>query len=521
MPRQSALNPVAANSRLSPMQRLLTLTSVACLVLAGLAVTRAPAASTDIAISVRAGSSDGELATRLGTQFAWPGSLDRAPDSRGRFDGFAAPLVRINATTDGLPGLPLVMPAGVTRGDWNFSNLDAIVNDVRGAGGLVVLDIAYAPQWMWDCSTGKIRDGSFAEFASYMTRVVSYYNVGSFIAEDGSTITNPAGTTNRIGYWELWNEPDLRTLGCPPGGNPNISPTEYVTMWNASAPAMLAVDPGIKLIGAATSSAGTTNVPDYLPALMANATPKPDVVSFHAYGGWSNAQTDRFFFDGDVGCCGIAGIERGLVQVQAEAPGIPVWITELNVNSGWSEDDPTQRPWNAFGAAWGASAFQRLARHGAQAIFEFQFAHPSLHQLSLIEIDTGRPLLPYWRDYYLARYFPPGSTLVSASSSNPEVETLAVRPPGSSDVHVLVVNRQVDSDTATGGAGLPASVSVTLDDVPGIVGVTVRQIDSATPLATGPDLRTMQGANSVTVDFSGYGLALIEFVTGPAPTASP
>jgi hypothetical protein len=31
----------------------------------------------------------------------------------------------------------------------------------------------------------------------------------------------------------------------------------------------------------------------------------------------------------------------------------------------------------------------------------------------------------------------------------------------------------------------------------------------------------MQGANSVTVDFSGYGLALIEFVTGPAPTASP
>jgi len=68
---------------------------------------------------------------------------------------------------------------------------------------------------------------------------------------------------------------------------------------------------------------------------------------------------------------------------------------------------------------------------------------------------------------------------------------------------------------------LPASVSVTLDDVPGIVGVTVRQIDSATPLATGPDLRTMQGANSVTVDFSGYGLALIEFVTGPAPTASP
>src|SRR2546423_3597071 len=302
------------------MQRLLTLTSIACLVLAGLAVTRAPAASTDIAISVHASSSEGQLATQLGTQFAWPGSLDRAPDSRARFDGFAPPLVRINATTDGLPGLPLVMPAGVTRGDWNFSNLDAIVNDVRGAGGLVVLDIAYAPQWMWDCSTGTIRDGSFAEFASYMTRVVSYYNVGSFVAENGTTITNPAGTTNRIGYWELWNEPDLRTLGCPPSGNPNISPTEYVTMWNASAPAMLAVDPAIKLVGAATSSAATTNVPDYLPALIANATRKPDAVSFHAYGGWKNWPTRPVLFDRDSGSVRGVGISRGVRPRLAAGP---------------------------------------------------------------------------------------------------------------------------------------------------------------------------------------------------------
>jgi hypothetical protein len=501
------------------MQRLLTLISVACLILSGLAVTTAPAASTDVIIGVRATSSEGQLATRIGTQFAWPGSLDQTPASRALFNGLAPPLVRINATTDGLPGLPLVMPAGVTQADWNFSNLDAIVNDVRGAGGQVVLDIAYAPQWMWDCSTGTIRDATFAEFAAYMGRMVSYYNVGSFVAENGSTITNPAGTTNRIGYWELWNEPDQRTLGCPPGGNPNIDPDQYVAMWNASVAAMLAVDPAIKLVGPATSSAVPSNVSGYLPALIANATRKPDAVSFHAYGGWDNAQSDRFLFDGDVGCCGIAGIERGLAQVQAEAPGIPVWITELNVNSAWSEDDPLQRPWTAFGVAWGASVFQRLARHGVGAIFEFQFAHPSLHQLSLIEIGTGQPLLPYWRDYYLARYFPPGSTLVSASSSNPEVETLAARPPGSSDVRVLVVNRQVD-DT-NGGVGLPATVLVTVEDLPRIVEVNVRQIDSATPPATGPELQTIKSATSVSLEFSGYGIALVEFVTDPGAPARP
>ena len=203
--------------------------------------------------------------------------------------------------------------------------------------------------------------------------------------------------------------------------------------------------------------------------------------------------------------------------MQAEAPGIPVWITELNVNSAYGQDDPTQRPWTAFGAAWGASAFQRLARHGVQTIFEFQFAHPSLRQLSLIEIDSGRPLLGYWRDYYLSRYFPPGSTLVSASSSNAEVETLAARSPASNAVRVLVINRQVESDTVIGGAGLPATVRVTLQDLPQIGTVTVRRIDAATPLDTGPDLQTLQPADSMSVDFNGYGLALIEFVADPPP----
>src|SRR5437899_3000107 len=98
------------------MRRLLAFTSIACLVLVGLAVTRPGTASTDVEIEVRANSAEGALATRVGTQFAWPGSLDRAADSRGRFDGLAPPLVRINATTDGLPGLPLVMPAGISKG---------------------------------------------------------------------------------------------------------------------------------------------------------------------------------------------------------------------------------------------------------------------------------------------------------------------------------------------------------------------------------------------------------------------
>src|SRR5205085_11516436 len=137
-------------------------------------------------------------------------------------------------------------------------------------GAQAVLDIFNAPEWMWDCTTGTIRDRSFGEFADYMAMLVAYYNTGSFVVEDGRTIINPAGVANRITYWELWNEPDLPPIACLPKGAPNISASQYVAMWNATVPKLLAVDPSIKLIGPATDA------PDYISALMTDALRKPD-----------------------------------------------------------------------------------------------------------------------------------------------------------------------------------------------------------------------------------------------------
>ncbi len=463
--------------------------------------------SADIVVSVDATGTIGTIGTRLGTQFVWPGSLDRAEGTRARFDALAAPLVRINATTFGPAP---VLPAGIVRGDWDFASLDSIVSDIRGAGGQVVLAVAYAPEWLWNCDTGAVRDTTFAEFGDYMARLVAYYNRGSLLAENGRQIVNPAGTANRIDYWELWNEPD-QLKGCPPAGN-RISPAAYVAMWNGTVPRMLAIDPTIKLIGPAVAQAATTSVPDYIPALMESAVRKPDAISFHGYGGWLNSQTDRFLFDGANGRFGLEAIVRGVASVKALAPGIPIWITEVNVNSAWDHEDVTGRPWSAFGAAWGASAFRRLALAGADVVFQYQFAHPDLRQFSLVDARTGVPLLAYWRDYYLARYFPPGSLLLASSSNRAGVESLAVRPPGSSDVHVLVVNRQVDSESAVGGDGRGAVVRVSVTNVPRSRGVTVRMIDAATPLDTGPSAVRLPKEDAVMLTFSGYGAALLELV---------
>ena len=512
MHRQSALNPRTVLS-VQQMRRISALgIAFITVALAGLFATSSPASSADVVVAVRADQELGPVRTHLATQFIWPGVLDRSAGSRARLSALAPPIIRINVTTDGYPGLPLVMPAGLAQGDWDFSNLDSMVGDAHDAGARVLITIPYAPHWMWDCGTATLRDTTFAEFAAYAARLVAYYNAGSFSAEDGRQILNPIGTTHRVTYWELWNEPDQRSSACPPSAG--LTPEDYVRMWNASADAMLAVDPAIKLVGPTTGAPVTGRSPDYLPALLAGARHRPDVVSFHAYGGWQNAQTDRFIFDGDGMCCGLAGIDRGLAEVRAIAGDTPVWITELNVNSAWDGDDPAARPWTAYGAAWGASAFARFARAGVDTVYQFQFAHPTLRQFSMLDA-AGVPMLPYWRDYYLARYFPPGSVLLSATSSLDEIETLAARPPGSANVRVLVINRRVESDTAVGGPGAPATVQVTVSNLAPAMGVTLRLVDATTPLENGPTLASLPGGDAASVSLPGYGFALLEFVVGP------
>ncbi len=457
--------------------------------------------ATSAQVTVDASAPIGLLGTEIDTQIKYPGALDHAPGTRPLLRALGAPRIRINATADGCcwPGGPAPMiPAGIVEGSWDFSSLDSVVNDITAARAETVLNIFQAPEWMWDCTTRTIRDLTFSEFADYMARLVAYYNKGSFVAEDGRTIINPAGVANRITYWELWNEPDLLSIACVPDRAQNVTAEQYVAMWNATTGKMLAVDSSIKFLGPATDA------PEYVTALIGGALRRPDALSYHGYAGGLVSQSDQFLFDG------LDGIASSLVRIRDW--GIPVWVTELNVNSAGT-DDPTHRPYNGFGAAWGASAFRLLALGGAATIFQYEFAHPDNPTFQLVDPAAGTPRLPYWRDYYLARYFPPGSTLLWANSSLGGVETLAVRPPGSASVHVLLVNRQVDSPTAVGGPGLPGTVQVTVGNLPGITQVSLRQFDDATPLASGPPATSLPVGSSATVNFSGYGAAILEFAT--------
>ena len=372
-------------------------------------------------IVVNAAAAGGMLTTRLSTNLTEPYSVSRRPGAQAKLAAYAPPLVRLHVGT-----------VGQQQGNWNFAPLDDLVNTVRAYGGEPIMNVRYAPEWMWTCTTfhgiGDIKDLTFTTFADYMARLVSYYNTGSMTTESGTVITNPAGTKNRITHWEIWNEPSLsnETPCRLPNNGPALTPDRYVTMWNAVVPKMRAVDPTIKFVGPALDDALTDRNLGYVPALMARATYKPDAISYHVYGGWENRQSDREIFDGSNLVWGLRDITGGVDRLKKEAPGIPIWISELNVNADYATD-PAKRPWTGYGVAWGASAFRLAALKGVSLIRQFEFV--STPQFGQVDAATGAPTLPYWRDRLLSQAFPAGSTILSSSSSQAEIESLAVRRP--------------------------------------------------------------------------------------------
>lgn len=481
-------------------------------------------AASAVSVTLTSSTSLGTLSTQMTTNNTWSGLVDQNATSKANFAALKLPLVRLHVGDD---GYPVAMPE-VKQNQWSFAALDTLVNDETSIGQEPVMNIKFAPDWMWTCTTpqaaGDVRDKTFKTFADYMARLVSYYNKGSMTTETGQVITNPAGTKNRITYWELWNEPDLNNeTPCAPADGLGLSPSEYLTMWNAVAPAMLAVDPTLKFIGPATAggqfgsgTGGANN--DYITQLMQSGNPKPYALSFHGYGYWDNSVTDNTMFVGD----GTPGINGGIDDIVAAAhdvhasyPGVPIWITEVNVNAAWG-NDPRGRPWGPFAAAWWGTAFVDLVPENMALIHQYDVS--SQEQFGLISDQDGTTRLPYWIVKTLNAAFPVNSTRLQMSSPDPSLKVMAARRPDGK-ISILVVDKRVDSANPSGGVGLPADVNVGLDATP--TSVTLQQIDSSTSASTGPATVNMTPSQTLSLHFPGYGLAVLTVATGPAPTPAP
>jgi hypothetical protein len=482
----------------------------------------------------------GKIQTQLSTNDVWAGIVRDIPQGQAKLNTLHAPLVRLHIGDDGGPDAE--PQPELTQNQWNFTNMNVLVDEIFASGQEPLLNMKFAPDWQWSCypntqtgRAGTVRDTSFQEYAQYMARIVRYYNKGTMTSATGQVITNPAGTTHKITWWEPWNEPDLNNeTPCAPATGNGLTPQQYVTMWNAVIPAMLAVDPTLKFVGPATagsqfgSSTGGTNN-QYVDLLMANATHKPDAISFHGYGYWDNTVSDKWIFDGDnteptAHCCGgITDLVYGVKAIHTKFPSVPVWLTEVNVNADWG-DDTHARPWSELGAAWWASAFSQLAPLNVGIIHQYLIAESP--QFGMIDTNTGNPFMVYYVTQLLNGGFPQGSTILSTSSTQHDVQSLAVQKPDGT-ISVLLVNRQIGTSTSNcGTGGLPITVNVALQGVTA-TSVSVQQLDKtnvncSTKVATAPKTVALD-PNNMTVTFPGYGMAIVTIATNgqPLPTTAP
>ena len=487
----------------------------------------------------------GTMQTQLSTNIVtWGSDFSQIPNGQASLNALQLPLVRLHVGDDGGPAMP-----EINQGSWDMTTLNTMVNDVFASGQRPMMNIKFAPDWMWTCypnsvgvngtsGQGTVTDQTFQTFAQYMARLASYYNKGSLTEGNGTVLTNPAGTSHKITYWELWNEPDLsdETPCHPANWDAALTPAQYLTMWNAVTAAMSAVDPTIKFIGPADAGgqfdSGLTS-DAYIDNIMQSPI-KPYAISFHGYGYWAQ-EPDKYYFDGDgsLGGGGITDMVNIARNIRAKYPTMPIWLTEVNVDADWfaqgENDDELSLAW------WGAMV-QQLVPYGIGMIDQFDYTGANV--FGLIDGEgvvtngntanaAGKPMLPYYILQQFDKAFPQGSTILSSSSTQAGILSLAVKKPDG-NISVMIVNRRLPSNTvqsSCGTGGVASTVTVDLSALnPSAITLTQldkRNVDCSTWYGIAPTTQALGTGQPVTISFPGYGIAILNVVTnGTAVTSS-
>ncbi len=418
-------------------------------------------------------------------------------------------------------GMPMVSNSG-TAADWDFTILDTTAEPVLASGDhSPEFQIGTAPAWMCD-SQGRLLVAAHAQdFAAYAANLVRYYNKGGF--DVGAKHFQSPGNSP-ITWWGIFNEYNLNGL----------SASEYVTLYNATVPAMLAVDPTIKIsalelsdFGLGTGGAGDPMqaLPTFLAASNAGGVnAQVDVLSTHFYGTCNQNDSDAKLFDQvPVFVQNVDYFYKTLGR-RPDLGQAQVWVTENNVNAdfndgtGKSTCNPgqafvtDQRGTSAFFAAWRPFVFSQLGKVGNRALYHWEYAADKQYG----EVNSASaPYLSYWVDRTLFNMFPstpaaPGPDIltVNASGDTSSIETLATRSPDGT-VRVMIVNRAVHALADNNGAGDPRTVIVDTSSFGTFASASVLTIDATTNVTNGPTGAGIAPAARILVTLNGYGTAFL------------
>lgn len=408
--------------------------------------------------------------------------------------------IRIQPVSEGVPQK--------APDQWDFSQLDAVLLPVLGvADHSPEIQLATAPSFM-NNAQGHLVRAHFRDFADYCANVVRYYNKGGFNA-GGKHYQSPS--PYHVTWWGIFNEPNINGL----------SADDYTDLYNVVVPAILAVDPAIKVVAVELSDFGD-EPQKALPAFVQRVTAHVDIVATHYYGSCNQSDSDQSVMDAISMFTDHVKYIYSELRTNPALAQVPVWITENNVNADYDSGNGISacngtrfttdlRGTSAFFAAWRPLVFSRLAQVGAQSLYHWDFDADA--QFGEVDYDTGKLHLSYWVDYYLAHLFPspPGADILRVSNGNSgAMETLAVRNDDGSVV-VMLVNHQVRSSADNNGPGVPRTVTLDVSALGSFASATQVSIDTTTDVTHGPVGAELAPAPQMQVTLNGYGVTFLRF----------
>ncbi len=482
------------------------------------AISAVVAASTDATSGI-----NGRLQQFMSTSFQ-PAGYDDAfftmhPDTTP-LNNLAPQHIRLQGVAEGVPMKANSNPQQAA--DWDFSTLDAVVQPVlTAADHSPEFQVAVAPSFMNDANGHLDIANHLNDFVQYSANLVRYYNKGGF---DWGGQHFQSASANHITWWGVFNEYNINGL----------TAAQYVQLYNAMVPAMLAVDPTIKFSALELSDFDSgegdprANLPTFVAAKNAGGVnAQVDIASTHFYSSCNQTDPDAALLANVANFASDISYFRAELQSRADLAAVPVWVTENNVNAdydagnGISACNPgqkfvtDQRGTSAFFAAWRPFVFSQLGKAGNQALYHWQY--DSDQQYGEVDYTSGNIYLSYWVDSALGQNFPapPGGpypsilALTDSESTAPlSVEILATKNPDNSVV-LMVANHAVHSPADNNGAGDPRTTILDISALGNFSTVTQLNIDASTDVTAGPQPLTIPFASKFTVTQPGYGVAFL------------
>jgi hypothetical protein len=408
--------------------------------------------------------------------------------------------------------------------DWDFTILTAALQPILGVTDhSPEFQIASAPSFLNDSNGHFILNAqNLAVFAQYCANLVRYYNKGGFNWA-GIAFVSPGYPQYHIEWWGILNEYIINGL----------TPSDYVQIYNAVVPAMLAVDPTIKFsaLEAYDYDYQTTDPRNNLPTIFAPANQggigaQVDSVSTHFYSSCDWKDTDAQILSTVPGFANDVRYFRQEIQARPDLATVPVWVTENNVNAGYTDSNgfstcnPTTsfvldpRGSSPFFAGYRPYVFSQLGKADSQALFHWTYSGDS--QFGEVDFNTGNKFLGYWVDYWLGRIFPatpssPGPEILDLSlTEDATVEVLATKNADGSTV-VMIANHAVRSPDDHNGTGAARTVFVDVSALGPFGSATQMTIDAGTNTSNGPSFVPLLPAGKIPLMFQGYGVTFVVF----------